>query len=97
MLQLQPNLDAWSERGLDVIFVTMATGQSAKAFLDQNKVTGLQVLLDPWQAMTKKYLVKGVPTSYIIDQQGVVRYAKVGWGSDSLDQVTKEIDRICPP
>lgn len=48
------------------------------AFLASINVTDLPVLLDPDFDISDDYSVSGLPTTYIIDESGVMRYFKLG-------------------
>lgn len=56
------------------------------AFLQQINVTGLHVLLDTDSTAWKAYSIVNLPTTYIIDQLGTVRYLKLG--EMKLDDMT---------
>ncbi len=96
MLQLQPYLAEWRERGFDVLLITLADKTTAIAYLEAQGLVGLPVLHDPAQAMIKAYHVSGVPTSIIVNGEGVVQEVKVGWGGGSLDSLKALVDRLCP-
>ncbi len=96
MLQLQPYLEEWRERGFDAYFVTLANSATAVPYLEQQGLTGLPLFHDGARAMIKVYGVSGVPTTVVVDGDGTVQDVKVGWGSGSLSSLTALIDRLCP-
>jgi peroxiredoxin len=51
--------------------------QDAAAFLEKIKIT-FPVLPDPDGAVTKRWKVYGLPTSFLIDAEGHLRYALTG-------------------
>jgi peroxiredoxin len=70
------------ERGLRVIAVNLdAERKDAEAFLAAHP-PGFTVLLDPSAATAARYDVKGMPTSYLIGRDGVVRRVHRGFRDD---------------
>ncbi len=97
MLQLQPYLEEWRERGFDAYFVTLAnSARTAVPYRASAAYPGLPLFHDGARAMIKVYGVSGVPTTVVVDGDGTVQDVKVGWGSGSLSSLTALIDRLCP-
>lgn len=96
MLQLQPYLADWRRRGFDVVFVTSSSAANMRAFIDQNKITDMPVLLDPEMLALAKYKIPGYPTSFVIDKVGNIAEVRVGWGTPSLNQMIAIVDRLVP-
>lgn len=67
---------------LQVITVAMESG-GKKEIGEEMKQRGLRfpVYVDGLGKLANKYQVKGVPTNYIIDAQGNIRYVEVGYTS----------------
>lgn len=96
VLQLQPHLENWERRGFDVIFVTSDSAESIKSFIQRQKVE-MNAFLDRDRAMHRLYQVGGIPSNFIVDQDGVLRHHKPGWGTNTLVEVTSWVNRLCPP
>lgn len=78
-----PALAAFSADSGDDGPVVLAVniGESAEtvsAFLEQQGITGLNVLLDQDNTAADTYAVQGLPTTYVIDAAGNVRYPRYG-------------------
>ncbi len=85
----------YAEKGLVVYAVSVdATSQPIPQFLLETKVA-LPVLLDPSGAVAESTLqVKMMPTSLLIDRQGVVRHVHEGFDADLTATLGPEIDAL---
>lgn len=93
---MQPYIAEWRARGFDVVFVTASPAANVKAFIEQNKITEMPVLLDPEMLALAKYRIPGYPTSFVVDKAGNIAEVRVGWGAPSLAQLTATVDRLAP-
>jgi thiol-disulfide isomerase/thioredoxin len=59
-------------------------------FIDQNKYA-FNVLMDTDDSVIEKFKVDGIPTKFIIDKTGLIRFKSVGYGGND-DKLAKEID-----
>lgn len=65
--------------GAVILAVDVAeTSEQVAAFLDEYQVTGLTILLDPDKATADSYGIFNMPTTFVIDGNGVVNYIKYG-------------------
>jgi len=64
--------------------------EKAKSFLARHKV-GYQSVSDPEGRLPSTYGLKTMPTSYIIDRSGVVRYVHPGFRSGDVDELRGQI------
>jgi thiol-disulfide isomerase/thioredoxin len=77
------------ENSLQVIAVeTGEPKDEVRSFAESLSIASLTVLLDPSFAVRDLYLVRGLPTSFFIDADGIVHQIKIG----ALD--SSEIDTI---
>lgn len=63
------------------IILAVNYGESAElieAFLSEQGITGLNILLDTDSSVSGRYGAFRLPTTYVIDESGVVRYPKFG-------------------
>lgn len=66
---------------IEALGVNVEPGSPAKvrAFVRELGVSFL-ILLDPDLAVGKLYRVGGLPTSFVVDREGVVRFREIGYG-----------------
>jgi cytochrome c biogenesis protein CcmG/thiol:disulfide interchange protein DsbE len=96
-----PNLNKlaaeYKDKGLKIFAINIDTDQpSADRFLTRYAKDGLTltVLLDPKAKTAGAYAAKAMPSSYIVDGKGVVRFVHVGFKPDDPAQWRKEIDSL---
>ena len=61
-----------------------------RRFLRQNPVS-YPVITDPVGALPEKYQVKAMPTAYLLDKRGVVRYVHVAFQDGDIDKLRNRI------
>jgi thiol-disulfide isomerase/thioredoxin len=67
------------------------TVEKVRAFLDQNKYT-MPVLLDTDGKAGSEFLIRAIPTTIILDKNGVIQFRKSGpVTADELEAVLKEV------
>lgn len=67
-------------RTIPVITVAMQSGdRNAVAHYLRNEALGFPVLNDPDAAIARQWGVRAVPTSFIVDGAGQIRYVEVGY------------------
>jgi peroxiredoxin len=65
--------------------------QDIQTFVDELRLD-FEILLDPDAAVQRLYLVRGYPTTFIIDQEGVIRVQHVGLiNEDQLDRYLADL------
>ena len=69
------------------------TRADAEKFLAAHPV-GYAIVLDPAGEVPKAYGLVGMPTSYLIDRNGVVRWRGQGFKSVDIDTLRQEIDKL---
>lgn len=84
---MQRAQDAHKERG-DVVFLFVDTWENgdnkeknASEFIAKNKYT-FNVLMDNDNAVVGKYKVEGIPTKFILDRNGRIRFKSVGYSGN---------------
>jgi cytochrome c biogenesis protein CcmG/thiol:disulfide interchange protein DsbE len=73
----QKKVNEFSEELLILTVNSQDSAEDAQLFLDELYLS-LNVLLDDSGEVHKKYLVRGVPTTYIVDPDGILRIHHVG-------------------
>lgn len=68
------------------------TPEQVRAFLDEFGVTGLTVLLDPDMTASDSYGIFNMPTTFVIDRNGVVSYIK--YGETTIDDLYAYLDAL---
>jgi cytochrome c biogenesis protein CcmG/thiol:disulfide interchange protein DsbE len=64
--------------GLEMVAVNVQeTAQTVSDFQETSGMT-YRVLLDPKGQVANLYNIKGIPTTYFIDKDGIIRYVKMG-------------------
>jgi thiol-disulfide isomerase/thioredoxin len=85
----------YGKRGLKVYAINVDEDSRAIApFLQETKV-GLPILVDANAAVSEKTLgVKLMPTTFILDRKGVVRFSHEGFAEEFLQQYQTEIEQL---
>jgi len=66
----------------------------AEKFLAGAKVSACRVLLDPDGGAASRYDLPTMPTSFVIDKKGIVRFVHAGYTSGDEQKVAKEIEEL---
>lgn len=66
--------------------------QNAKDFVEKNKY-GFDVLLDTEDKVVAQFKVDGIPTKFVIDKEGTIRFKSVGFGG-SDDKLVQELSAM---
>ena len=93
-----PALDAlhreFAPRGLTVLAVNLdERRKDADVFLAARPHT-MSVLFDPNGEAPKAFGVKGMPTSFLIDRAGIVRFTHTGYSANIGQQYRQEIELL---
>jgi peroxiredoxin len=98
--QLQKVFEAY-QYYKNVAFLAINTAERAtgpfretlvKRFMTDNKCT-IPVAYDEGSAVSSKYGIEGIPTTYVIDREGRIQFKTVGFsnGNDFVDDLTEQI------
>ena len=85
---------AYKKKGVEVIGVATDRegADKVKPFAKEYKIN-YTVLLDPKPELSgPKLKVRGIPTLFLVDRKGVVRYVHVGYTKRSV--LEKELDKL---
>jgi thiol-disulfide isomerase/thioredoxin len=81
-------------RGFAVVGVNKdATTADAKRFLAKVPV-GFALARDPADAAAKGFDVKAMPSGYLVDRKGIVRYVHRGFTAETAAALEKEVDSL---
>ncbi len=96
-----PALDQMAARykkaGKDVVILAVNIDKDrakARRFLQEARVKNVRVLLDPQGAVASRYELPTMPTSFVIDQRGIVREVTDGYRSGDEKKLQKVIDGL---
>ena len=93
-----PTLDRlyrkYGDQGLRVVGVNKdVTGSDAERFLSRVKVS-FPLVADRDDAIAKAFDVQAMPSGYLIDRKGVVRYVHRGFTDETASALTHEIEAL---
>ena len=93
-----PALDAvyreYREKGLEVLAVNVdERRRDADTFLDAHPHR-LTVLYDPKGVSPEAFGVKGMPSSFLIDRAGNIRFTHLGYSGNVADSYRQEITKL---
>lgn len=75
---IQQIYDEWSDKGLVILAIDVGESSStAKRFL-QSRGFSFTVILDTERVVAGKYNIRGIPTTFLINKDGVIEAYKVG-------------------
>ena len=80
----------------DVIIISIDLGEKievVKNFAIENNITWI-IVIDNDGSIAEKYNVKGIPTLFLIDRKGIIRYIHVGFSQNLQETLGKEIEKI---
>jgi peroxiredoxin len=81
-------------RGLHVVAVNLDEKPTeAKDFLSKHPVH-FAVATDGGENCPQSFGVKGMPSSYLIDRQGVVRHVHLGFRAGESEQLRELVERL---
>jgi thiol-disulfide isomerase/thioredoxin len=86
--------DEFGAQGFDVFAVNVDQNpKQGKVFLTRRPV-GYESLSDPKGKYPSLFGVETMPTSFLIDRKGVIRYVHKGFRKQDVDELRKEIRKL---
>jgi peroxiredoxin len=94
-----PALDAMGrsmrDRGVEVLAVSVdEKRKDLDAFLHERPTDTLRVLLDPRMSAADAFRVTVLPTAFIIDRSGRIRFTHAGYGPKAVEQFSSEVHML---
>jgi cytochrome c biogenesis protein CcmG/thiol:disulfide interchange protein DsbE len=84
----------WQGQGVEVVAINVDEKRGdADAFLAATPHT-LRVLLDPRMAAADAFRVRQIPTAFVIDRAGVIRYSHEGYTVEAVDTFRTEVNTL---
>jgi peroxiredoxin len=83
----------------DFILIAVSIGESKEKVekkMDKMKKYGVDfnVGIDPKKEIWDKYATGAIPKSFLIDQNGIIRYISIGNTEGNVDKLAKEINKL---
>ncbi|MFC1870548.1 peroxiredoxin family protein [Chloroflexota bacterium] len=92
---LQEIYEQWSGRGLVLLGINIGeSSDKAEQFMQSHELS-FPVLLDIKTEVARKYNISGIPTTYFIDQNGVIQEVIIGAFS-SKAKIEQSLSKIIP-
>jgi thiol-disulfide isomerase/thioredoxin len=93
--QLERLKASYADKGVAIVTVNIDNDKAnAMKMAHQLRIT-LPVALDPEKTVASKYSPPTMPSSYLIDKTGVVRYVHEGfYGAKDVERFKKELDAL---
>jgi len=76
-----------------VLAVSFDSERTARKFISDGQYT-VPVLLDTEHRVRRTYKVSGIPANVLVDHEGVVRYAHIGYGPGYERVLISEIEQL---
>jgi peroxiredoxin len=92
---IQEIYDEWSDKGLLVLSIDIGETSSKVRDFVQGGNFSFPVLLDINQEVALEYNIRGIPTTFLIDKDGIIRGIKVGAFS-SKEEIEVGIETVIP-
>ncbi len=80
--------------GVSVDDVDEKTAEDLEAFAKDNGDVSFPIVWDKTKATSGQYDPETMPTSYIIDQEGIVRHIHVGFKGDIHEKMQRDIEAL---
>ncbi len=82
-------------KGLEILAVSIDTGpkETVQAFMRELNLT-FPALLDPGMEVSGMYRVFGIPGSFLIDRQGVVRHVEIGFRDWTSPESREKLEKL---
>lgn len=93
---LQSLYEEWGPRGLELVGVSLDTGNATdlvREFAEEYGVT-YTILVDPQMVGMETYQVLGLPATFLIDREGVLRWMKFGPVSETDQDFLSAIETV---
>ena len=95
MPYIQEIYEAWSDKGLVVLTINIGESPSQVEKFMESQQLSLPVLLDTKQATAREYNMRGIPTTFFIDKDGIIQEKIIG-AFQSKTQIEKRLSKIIP-
>ena len=87
--------DEWSGKGLEVLAINIGESPSVIKEFFQSQNLSLPVLLDTDGNIATKYNITAIPTTFLIDKDGIIQGKIIG-AFPNTAAIEKQLDKIMP-
>jgi len=94
---IQEIYEGWTGKPSSLVMLTINKGETSaevKKFMESNNLS-FPVLLDANQEIAREYNIRGIPTTFFIDKDGIIQDMKVGAFS-SKAEIERMLSKIIP-
>jgi len=84
----------YREKGLDVLAVNVDEKRSAAEGFLSGRDFQMRVLFDPKGTAPAGFNLRGMPTSYLVDRHGAIRFSHQGFTDKLVPQYRREIEQL---
>ncbi len=87
----------YKTNGLVVLAINVdKSADRVQAFLEKMKITpdAIQILLDPQAKAVANYVARSMPSSFLVDQKGVIQFVHFGYSEKDPAKWRAEIDGL---
>ncbi|MFC1939864.1 TlpA family protein disulfide reductase [Chloroflexota bacterium] len=95
MPYIQQVFEEWSGRGLVMLSINIGESLSTVEGFMQSYNLSFPVLLDVNESVARKYNVRYIPTSFLIDEGGIIKSVNIGSFS-STAEIERDLSTIIP-
>ncbi len=95
MPYIQEIYEEWSDKGLVVLAINLGESSSQVEEFRQNYHLSFTVLLDIKQDVAQRYNITGIPTTFFIDKDGIIRDKVIG-AFPNKTQIENRLSKIMP-
>ncbi|MFN0118075.1 MAG: peroxiredoxin family protein [Elusimicrobiota bacterium] len=95
--ELSELANEYKGHGLQVLAINLDKSQDrVKKFLEKMKINpgAMTILLDPKSEVVANYVARSMPSSFIIDKTGVIRFVHFGFNEKDPVKWREEIDQL---
>lgn len=88
--------EKYSDKDFTILAVNIdEEKENANKFLNSmNKEVPFKILFDPEAKIPTLYKIEAIPTTYILDKNGIVRYIHIGFMSSDKEKYKSEIETL---
>jgi len=95
MPYIQKIYEEWSDQGLEVLAINIGESSSKAEEFMQSYNLSFTVLLDTKQDVAQKYNITGIPTTFFIDKDGIIKDKVIG-AFQNKAQIENRLSEIMP-
>ena len=84
----------FKSRGFEVVAINLDTTESAARRFLQDKAITYPILFDQRQTTPERYGVAGMPTAFLLDHSGKLRFTHTGFKPSDTEKLSKLIQQL---